>query len=374
MTERSSSIKTLILALAVAFAIGLLMACGSTAAEPIKIGVAGAHSGDRASYAIVNAVEMVVEKINANGGLLGRQIELIIEDDQCDAAISATTAARLVSEGVSAVIGHDCSDASNAALPAYVSENIVVISPSASDIALADFPNFFVTIATHFQQAETQVAFMRTNFDVSRVAILHDRNDYGMGLAEDARNLLEAKGVTVAVFEGIATNSIDYSTILNKIDSENVDAIIYGGHQPEASKLVQQMRGNGMNQMFFSGDEVKNERFIDAAGEAAEGVYATGPRDTSNNPLFMQATREHVEAYNSEPGEFFMNAYSAALALFAAIEKAGSTEYDLIISALKSNQVDTPLGRIGFDDVGLPTGIGYSVYKVEDGGFAQVQE
>ncbi|MFW5784257.1 MAG: branched-chain amino acid ABC transporter substrate-binding protein [Spirochaetota bacterium] len=369
-------LRSVILVASLLLISAMAFAGGQGEAGTIKIGVAGAHSGDLASYGLptVNAAQLVADQINEAGGINGRRIELIVEDDQCEAGPAANTAAKLISDDVVAVIGHICSGATNAALPAYLAEEVVVISPSATAVDLEAFPNFFVTIATNFQQAETQVGYMLESFDLERVAVLHDKDDYGKGLAEDARTLLEEAGVTVAVFEGITSGAVDYSAVLNRVDAANVDAVIYGGYHPEASKLVDQMRSKGMEQIFFSGDGVKDATFIEVAGEAAEGVYATGPRDTSSNPLFVEAAERHMEEYDEEYGAFFMNAYAAALVLFDAIEQGGSTEYSAIIENLTSNFVDTPLGRVSFEESGLPIGVGYSVYQVEDGVFVERQE
>ena len=99
---------------------------------PIKLGVAGAHSGDLASYGIpsINAAKLVVEEINAKGGVLGRKIELFIEDDACKPEIATNTATKLISQQVHAVLGHICSGATKAALGIYKDSNIICMSPS----------------------------------------------------------------------------------------------------------------------------------------------------------------------------------------------------------------------------------------------------
>jgi branched-chain amino acid transport system substrate-binding protein len=134
-------------------------------AGPIKIGVAGAHSGDLASYGLptVNAAELVVAQANADGGILGRQIELVVEDDQCQPEVATNTASKLVGEEVAAVIGHICSGATRAALGIYTGENIITISPSATNPGLTqsgEYPTFFRTIAPDDAQGEMQAQFV----------------------------------------------------------------------------------------------------------------------------------------------------------------------------------------------------------------------
>ncbi len=132
------------------------------AAEPVKIGVAGAHSGDLASYGLptARAAELVVEHINAQGGINGAPVELLIEDDACKPEIATNTATKLVSAGAKAVIGHICSSATKAALPIYNEANIIVISPSATDSDLTksgSYPTFYRTIAPNDAQAASIV-------------------------------------------------------------------------------------------------------------------------------------------------------------------------------------------------------------------------
>ncbi len=346
------------------------------AAGPIKIGVAGAHSGDLASYGLptVNAAQLVVASVNEAGGLLGRPVELVVEDDQCAADIAANTATKVVSDGVVAVVGHICSGATATALPIYEESGIVAISPSATNPDLAEFPNFFRTIATDAIQARTQVEFAINELGVQRVAVLHDKEDYGKGLATYAKEYLEEAGVEVAIFEGITAGAVDYSAIINRVAAADVDAVFWGGYHPEASKLVQQGRDRGLAVPFISGDGVKDATFIDVAGEAAEGVYATAPTDTTSNPLAIQAAEEHIAEFGTEYGAFFLNAYAATQALVNAIEVAGSTDYDAIIEALTTTYVATPLGSISFTTDGEPIGVGFSVYQVQDLQYVQITE
>jgi len=344
----------------------------------IKIGVAGAHSGDLASYGLpsVKAAELVVGKINAGGGLLGRQIVLVIEDDVCKPEVAANTASKLAGEKVVAVMGHICSGATKSALGIYKDEKIVCISPSATNPPLTqsgEYPNFFRTIASDDAQAKVEVEFALNKLNLKKIAILHVKGDYGKGFAEFAKTFIEqSKKAEVILFEGITPGAVDYTAVINKIKSTGAEAVIFGGYHPEASKIVIQMRKKKMDALFLSEDGVKDDTFIKVAGEFAEGVYATCPKDTSQNPLTIQAIKEHQDKYKEDPGAFFLNAYAATMALVNAIEKAKSTKYEAIVKALKTEEVDTPLGKIKFDEKGDAIGVGFSVYQVKNGKFEEV--
>jgi len=345
-------------------------------ADTIKLGVAGAHSGDLASYGLpsVNAAKLVVKKFNAAGGVLGKQVELLVEDDVCKPEVAGNTATKLVSDGADVVLGHICSGATKAALGFYKEAKIVAMSPSATnpDLTLTgDYPNFFRTIPHDAKQAQLQVKFATQTLKVKKVAILHDKGDYGKGQAELAKNYFEDAGIEVVLFEGVTPGAVDYSAIVTKVKRKKPDLVVWGGYHPEASKIVTLIRKKKMKTLFMGADGVKDDTFIKVAGKYAEGVYATGPMDISSNPLAKLAKEEHQKEFGSDPGAFFDAAYAASLAMLNAIEKAGSTDYDAVVKALKTEYVDTPLGKIKFDDRGDATGIGFAVYQVKDGQFVE---
>jgi branched-chain amino acid transport system substrate-binding protein len=349
------------------------------AADTIRLGVGGAHSGDLASYGLptVKAAEMVVKEINAKGGVLGKQVELLVEDDVCKPEVATNTATKLVSLNVNAVIGHICSGATKAALGIYKEAKIIAISPSATNPDLTQsgqYPNFYRTIASDDAQARLEVEFAINKLKVKKIAVLHDKGDYGKGLAEFAKRFIEeSKKATVVLYEGITPGAVDYSAIVQKIKHADAEAVIYGGYHPEASSIVSQMRKKGMKTLFISDDGVKDDTFIKVAQKYAEGVYATGPRDTTKNALAIAAIEAHKKAYGADPGAFFLNGYAATQAILNAIQKAGSTDYTAVGKALQTEFVETPLGKIKFDKRGDAIGVGFSVYQVRKGVYVEIK-
>ena len=366
----------LVLAVIVAFMAG----SGTVmASQTIKLGVVGPHSGDLASYGIptIKAAELVVKEVNAKGGVLGKQVELLVEDDVCQPQVATNTATKMVSEGVHFVLGHICSGATKAALGIYKDAGIPAISPSATNPDLTqsgDYPNFFRTIASDDAQARLQVDFALDVLKVNKIAVLHDKGDYGKGLAEFAKAFLEADPrAEVVLYEGITPGAVDYSAVVQKVRRSNAEAVIYGGYHPEASKLVTQMRKRRMDTIFISDDGVKDDTFIKVAGEFAEGVYATGPKDVSHNPMAVAANQAHQQAYGADPGAFFLNAYAATIALLNAFEQAGSTDYAAVTNALRTHDAETPLGAIRFDERGDAIGVGFSMYQVQNGVYVELK-
>jgi branched-chain amino acid transport system substrate-binding protein len=365
----------------VAMMVMALMITGCTKKEEpvttIKVGVAGPHSGDLASYGIptVRAAELVVEEINAKGGVLGKTVELLVEDDVCKPEVATNTATKLVSDGVVVVVGHVCSGATKAALGIYKDAGIIVMSPSATNPGLTqsgDYPNFYRTIASDDVQAKLGAEFTVGTLGAKKVAVLHDKGDYGKGYAEFAKNYLEAmEGVEVTLFEGVTPGAVDYSAIVQKVGRSGAEAVVYGGYHPEASKIVTQMKKKKMDIFFVSDDGVKDVTFIKVAGDFAEGVYASGPMDVSDLPMYQKAVEAHKAKHGEDPGAFFKEGYAATIALLNAIEKAGSTEYSAIEKALRTEYVDTSVGPISFDEKGDAIGVGFSMYKVVNGVYVE---
>ena len=349
-------------------------------APPAKLvlGVAGAHSGDLASYGLpsVNAAKLVAAKINAAGGINGAMVEVVAQDDQCKPEQATNAATKMISDEVKIVLGHICSGATKAAMPIYLDAKIVVMSPSATNPPLTqsgDFPNFFRTIAPDDAQAALEVSFVK-GLGLKKIAVIHDKGDYGKGFASFCKTYIEAEeGMEVALFEGVTPGAVDYSAVVQKIKGSGADAVIFGGYHPEASKIVSSMRKKGIEIPFLSDDGVKDETFIKVAGKYADGVYATGPMDFSHNPIFQEALAAHKAEFGSDPGPFFTEAYSAALALLKAVENAGSTDYDKVIDALHNKYVDTAVGKIKFDAKGDAEGVGFAVYQVKDGKYVEVK-
>jgi branched-chain amino acid transport system substrate-binding protein len=267
------------------------------AADTIKLGVAGPHSGDLASYGIptIKAAELVVKDINAKGGVLGKQVELLVEDDVCKPEVATNTATKLVSEGAHVVLGHICSGATKAALGIYKDSNIPVMSPSATNPALTqsgDYPNFFRTIASDDAQARLEVDFALDVLKLKKIAVLHDKGDYGKGLAEFAKAFLEKDArAEVVLYEGITPGAVDYSAVVQKIKKSRAEAVIFGGYHPEASKIVTQMRKKRMDTIFISDDGVKDDTFIKVAGEIRRGRLRHRSHGRSSNPMTVAAKR-----------------------------------------------------------------------------------
>lgn len=360
------------LALALTLSFGL----APQAWAAIKIGVAGSHSGDLAPYGIPpkNAVVLAAEELNRNGGLLGEPVELVILDDACKPGMAANVANKMVAEDVVAVIGHICSGATKAALPIYMSAKIPVLSPSATSPELTldgENPYFFRTIPHDAMQAMVQAEFVAKELKAKTAAVVHDKGDYGKGLAELVEKELKKRGIEIVLVEGVTPGAVSYSALVRKIGRQEPDVVAFGGYHPEATKIVTQARKRRIKSDFISGDGIKDPSFIKIGRKYVEGYYATSPADISLLPITQEVSKA-LKKRGQQPGNFGLQAHAAFTALVKAIESAGSTDPEQIKQQLQTQSVDTTLGKISFDKNGDVVGAGISLYQVKNGRFVDV--
>ncbi len=354
-----------------------LLATPAVAAEKIKLGVASSLSGDIASYGIptLNAAQIVAEEINAQGGIDGKEIIVVAQDDQCKPELATNAATKLISDKVDVIIGHICSGATKAALPIYNNTKLIAISPASTTPSLTtsgENPYFFRTIANGDAQATLSASFVSNTLKAPKVAIIHDNGEYGKGYADNNKKLIEAEGKsTVVLFEAVNPDAVDYSAVVKKLRREKVDVVIFGGYHPTASKLIQQMRRNRVKAPFIGPDSIMTETFVAMAGKEAEGVYASSPSDTSTLDMYKKAREQHIKKFKTEPGPFYYNAYAAAQVLLNALDKADGADSAKLVQILRSETVDTPAGNITFDAKGDAIGVGLSLYQVKDGKFVE---
>jgi branched-chain amino acid transport system substrate-binding protein len=370
--------KSMLKSLAVAILSMAVLAAPGFASDTIKIGSVGVISGDLAPYGIsaLRGAEIAIEDLNANGGILGKKVELLVGDDVCKPEIAVNVATKVVSDGAQMITGHVCSGCTIAANKIYKDAGLLVVSASSTADPLTlsgDHPNFFRTIAYDGAQAKLMTTFVKDSLKAKKVALIHDKGDYGKGQMELAMKEFEAMGgVDIVLFEGVTTGAVDYTAIVQKIKRSKAEVTMWGGYHSDASKIIQLLKKKRVKTTVFGGDGIYSDNFTTLAGKYAEGVYATGPNDTSSNPLYIELTKKHQQKYGEDPGTFFHTGYSTVQALAAAAEKAGSLDYDKLRTAMFEVKVDSPLGPIGFDKNGDVIGAGFSVYKVVDGKYVQV--
>jgi branched-chain amino acid transport system substrate-binding protein len=337
------------------------------AADNIKIGLAGPVTGAVAQYGDMQFIgaQMAIEQINKEGGVNGQQLEGIVYDDACDPKQAVAVANKIVNDEVSFVVGHLCSSSTQPASDIYEDEGILMITAASTspDITSRGYELVFRTIGLDSLQGPTAGNFIADAVKPKNVAVIHDKQQYGEGIATAVKETLEKKGVKVGLFEGINAGDKDFSSMISKLKQENVDFVYYGGYHPELGLLLRQAKEKGLNVRFMGPEGVGNKEISAIAGPASEGLLVTLPKSFDQDPR-NQKLVDAFKAKKQDPsGPFVFPAYAAVQVIAEGIEKAGSTDTAKVAEALRSNTYDTPTGNLSFDEKGDLKDFNFVVYE-----------
>ena len=359
---------------AVALAAGIA-ACGQKSDE-IVIATAGPMTGSNAVFGeqFRHGAERAVADINAHGGVLGKQLRLIMGDDACDPKQAVSVANDLASQGAVFVAGHYCSGSSIPASDVYQESSIVMISPASTAPEFTERPgvNVFRVCGRNDAQGPISAAYVAEHFPHARIAIVDDRSTYGKDLAEQFRAALNAKGMHQVMDETIVAGEKDYSAIVTRLKQENADIVYFGGYHPEAGLIIRQMREQGLTTKLMGGDSLVTEEFWSITGPAGEGTLLTFGPDPRLNPANAALVKSFRDA-GYEPEAYTLYTYAAIQAWAQAAAKAGGTEAEKVRAALHAGQFDTVLGQIGFTPKGDVTSRAYVMYVWTNGKYVYAQ-
>jgi branched-chain amino acid transport system substrate-binding protein len=332
----------------------------TTAAAEILIGVAGPMAGDHswAGEQFERGAAMAVADLNAKGGVLGQQVELIVGDDFCDADQAVALARKLVSDGAVFVAGHLCSHSSIAAAKVYEEAKTLMISPASASAKLTDEggPNVFRVSGRDDQQGAMVGDYLAEHWADQEIAILDDGTTWGAGVANGVRSRLRERGVTVTVDETITPNEAEYSKLVSKMQAAGVDVFFLGGLQREIGLVFRQAHDRGYDLRLVSSSGAQYESFPMIAGPGLEGTVMVANTDMRASPEAAEVVAKfHAQGYL--PLGTTLYVYAAVQVWAQAVEAAGSLELDAVTAVMHSRQFDTVLGQIGFDAKGDVTGI-----------------
>jgi branched-chain amino acid transport system substrate-binding protein len=354
-------------------AFGLLLAVTAAVRGEVLIGLAIPLTGHMAWAGASDQVgaESAVADLNAKGGVLGERIELILVDDACDPEQAVAAAEKLVDAGVALVIGHRCSIASLPASRVYAEAGVLMISHFSTNPKLTEqgFSTVFRLSGRDDVQGRVAGDFLAERFGRKSIAIIHDSEVYGQGLAEVTKRQLNERGVGEVMFEGIEPGQAEYADIVRRMQAMGVEVLYYGGFRREAGLIARHAHDQGYDLQLVSGDGIGGEDFALIAGPAADGTFMTNaPSPPTNSETALLAEQFASQGF---PGGFGMGSfrtYAVIQVWSQAVERSGSFEPRAVAEALRTVQFNTVLGRIGFDRKGDVTGHNTYIWYVWQGG------
>ncbi len=365
-------------------ALTLLTAGLAFGAEPIKLGAVmrlsiGADDG----IPCRRGVEMAVDEVNKAGGINGRQVQLIVEDEKDSPASAVNAVQKLINvDKVVAIIGPMTSGDTMAAGKIADEAKVIMISPTATTPKLSGYgANICRGCSRIDKQAEVLTDYVAKNWKPKTVAIFFSNEPYGKGCADLFTKFFEKQGIKVVATESFMRGSRDFKAQLTKIKATNPDFLFIPGYTPETAPAAAQARQLGMQQKILGVYGDMNPAYIKLAGPAAEGHVIGGEYDenydTPKNKAFVKNYNELVKKNNDPYNIMFAAlAYDATSMILDAMKKNGPTSEGIRKYVGEVKDFDGVTGKLSFDkdhDVQRAGPAGIYVLEVKDGKYVTVK-
>jgi branched-chain amino acid transport system substrate-binding protein len=314
--------------------LALVLACGGSErpANAIVVGHVASMTGDTATFgrSADQGMRMAIEKINAGGGVLGRPIELVTEDDRSVTEEARTAAQKLIQrDQVVALLGEVASSRSLAAAPEAQRARVPMISPGSTNPKVTEVGDYIfrACFIDPFQGA-VMARFAVEELSAKRVAILFDfKQDYSVGLAEFFRATAQKLGAEIVADERYTSGDIEFRAQLTTIRAAKPDAIFVPGYYTELGLIAKQARELGIDVPLLGGDGWDSEKTIEIGGPAVEGYYfSTHYAADSDSPRVQAFVAEFQSKYGGTPDGMAALGYDTAMILADALTRAGSTD------------------------------------------------
>lgn len=331
-----------------------------TSGDYIMIGTIQPITGPVSVYGVQtrNAVEMAIEEINTAGGVLGKQLKLVVADDEANPEKTVTAFKRQATQDkIVALVGALTSKCSLAITKEANDRKIIMCSPSSTNDAVTskDLKYIFRACYNDSFQGQVVAKFALDNLKGKNAAILYDNtNDYSKGLRDNFKAKFEEMGGTIVAEESYATGDQDFSAQITTIKGKNPDVIFVPDYYSTVSLIAKQVRNQGIDKPMLGADgwdEIANN-----AGDEVVGCYYSNHYSPDADDAEVKSFVEKYKAkYKGEiPNALAALGYDSTYIIADAIKAAGSTDPDAIADAMMKTNKKFVTGQISFNETHNP--------------------
>ena len=363
-------------------AVSLLSACQQNGGggDKVRVGVFMSLTGTTANFGIssVNGIKLAADEVNAAGGINGKQVELLVEDDRSDASEAATIVTKFVTQDqVHAVLGEVASSRSIAAAPIAQNAKVPMLTPSSTNPEVTKKGDFiFRSCFIDPVQGAAIAQFAAKSLGAKSAAIMVDRkNDYSTGLEKVISETFTRMGGKMVATQSYQEGDQDFNAQLTSLKGSNPEVIFVPGYYNDVGLIAKQARDKGITVPLIGGDGWDSEQLYKIGGTALNGSYFTNhysPFDTAAN--VVKFVNDYKKRYNSTPDALAATAYDAANIMFDAIKRSKSLSGTDIRDALQAtNAFPGVTGTVTFNqnrDAVKPI----VMIEIKDGGKYEVRE
>ncbi|MFA6937289.1 MAG: ABC transporter substrate-binding protein [Treponema sp.] len=355
--------------------------CGcskSGSSNTIKVGGIFPLSGSVAVYGVEcrNGVNLAIEEINAAGGINGKKIELISEDDEGDSAKTVNAYKKLTTQdGVRMIIGSLTSGCTLAITSLAQANGVIQLAPAATAVPITDAGNYiFRACYTDPFQGKVGGKFAAETLSSKNAAILYDiGNDYSVGLTDNFVEAYEAAGGKIVAKESYSTGDKDFNAQLTKIKAANPDLVYLPDYYGTVALIAKQLRAQGINTPIVGADGWDGLTG-NAGEEVLNGFYSNHYAADSDSPKVQEFVKNFNAKYNKEPNSFAALGYDCVYMLKDAIASAGTEDVAKVRDALEATNGDYVTGHLSFDAKHNPikSAVMVEIVKAADGSLTTV--
>lgn len=347
---------------------GAVAGCGSSdkkeaESKEIKVGALFELTGGLANYgkSTLSGVELAVEDVNKAGGVLGKKVVLVVGDNKSEPSEAGNVATKLITrDGVKILIGPATSGGVAACSPIAEANKIPHMAPvaTAAAVTVKDDgtvrPYSFRACFIDPFQGKIMAKFAVEDLKMKKVAIFNDASsDYSKGLAKVFSEAFKAQGGEVVAQEAFLAKDVDFKAALTKIKATNPEVMYVPAYYEEVSKIIKQAREIGIDCPIIGSDGWDSSKLVEIAGpDALNNTYFCSAYSAQDETPSVQAFIKSYKAkFNSDPDTFAIHAYDASVIVFAAIEKAKTTEGEAVAKAIAATK-DLPVatGTVSYDE------------------------
>jgi branched-chain amino acid transport system substrate-binding protein len=343
------------IALPLALAALLPLACARTEGKTVVVGHYGPMSGAEATFgqSTARGIRLAIKEVNGSGGLKGLSVELKSYDDRSQSQEAGTAVTRLItSDGAVAILGENTSSMSIAGGRVAQQYGVPMISPSSTNPAVTQIGDkiFRVCFLDEFQ-GWAQAKFARDGLKTGKAAILYDQTQaYSKGLAEYFRSAYERLGGAIVAEQAYTGGDQDFSAQLITIRQASPDVVFIPGYYTDAGNIAIQARKLGLAAPLLGGDGWESPKLAEIGKEAIEGSYYSCHYAADSRPDVKKFVADYEAEYGEKPDSLGALGYDAARLLFDAMKRAPAWDGVTLAKAIaETKDFQGITGRITID-------------------------
>ncbi len=322
-----------------------LLGCGGGGGnQEIVIGEYSSLTGTAATFGTSTdkGAKLVVEETNAAGGVLGKQVKLIVEDDQSKPEEAATVVTKLITrDGVKALVGEVASSRSLAAAPIAQANGVPMVTPSSTNPKVTQVGDYIFRVCFIDEfQGDVIARFVANSLKMKRVAILKDvKNEYSVGLAQYFTKSFTTMGGQIVAEQAYSEGDNDFKAQLTAIKAAKPEIVFVPGYYNEAGLIAKQARELNITQPLMGGDGWDSAKLREIGGAAMEGNYYCNHYSTEDTRDVVQNfVKKFRDKYHETPDAIAALSYDATRILLDAMRRAGTTEGPKLRDALAATK------------------------------------